>query len=154
MNTKKIISIILIIGIISLIIFILYRAVFSVSQWPEKINDNSTFAYTINETSDSIVYTRYTNNQNFLANMATMYIPKIVTTYTLKDDIVIDTVVQYYYFRESDAKKAYNKDTSNSNEFFKFSKSIDKNIITENMSEVYKGKPKDEVIANIKNSYK
>lgn len=155
MNKRKILSISLLVAILICIIYIAYSFIL-VSEWPVDLNTanldfkNNHVGYKIEQSANKIVYTRYENQNSLIQNLRSTYIPKTVTTYSFEDGTISSVSVEYHYLRASDAKKDYeNKDY----DFFNSSKSIEKNVITEDMTEFYKNKTAEEIIDTIKSNY-
>ena len=155
MTKRKILSISLLVDILICIIY-LASSFILVSECPVDLNamnldfKNNYVGYKIEQDTNKIVYTRYENQNSLIQNLRFTYIPKIVTTYSFENGTISNVSVKYHYLRASDAKKDYdNKDY----DFFNSSKSIEKNVITEDMTEFYKNKTAEEIIDTIKSNY-
>ena len=153
MKVDKIIGIVLIIGIIVMLWIILDELVFSVKLKPEPINsEGKEVSYNLEENGNKLICTKTIYPTSlYMRIFYTRYV-KSVTTYEFENDEVTSAECVYYFAREDDAKNCY--ETMSKIDFFANDVQVSKNILTENLTDIYKGKSKEDIKDNIKENYK
>lgn len=161
MNIFKIMNISLLFIVSSLVLTFFHIFVFQVTDLPkiefeEKEKAMSdTLKYSLEENDNKIVHTRFLGNDNLFYNIFNTYIVKTVTTYTLdNNDTVTSANVKYYYQKQHDAIKDYkskNEETLKTD--FSSNIEISENVITQDLTNLFFGMKKNEIITNITSSY-
>lgn len=161
MNIFKIMNISLLFIVSSLVLTFFHIFVFQVTDLPKiefEENENAisnTLKYSLEENDNKIVHTRFLGNDNFFYNIFNTYIVKTVTTYTLdNNDTVTSANVKYYYQKQHNAIKDYkskNEETLKTD--FSSSIEISENVITQDLTNLFFGMKKNEIITNITSSY-
>lgn len=161
MKNFKFINIALIIIIGILLLFGLYICVFQVSSSSNNDTDSNlqtvseTVKYNISETNSAIIHTRYLGNNNLFYKIINTYIVKTVTTYNFdENDNITSANIKYYYKNENDAKKDYeNKESDLLKTSFNSNLEISKNVITQDITDLFRDMSKNEVKSNILSEY-
>lgn len=161
MKNFKFVNIALIVIIVILLLFGLYICVFQVSSSNNTTTGSNlktaseTVKYDISETNNAIIHTRYLGNNNLFYNIINTYIIKTVTTYNFDENNNITSAnIKYYYKNENDAKKDYkNKESDLLKTSFNSNLEISKNVITQNITDLFKDMSKSEVKNNILSGY-
>ena len=161
MNIFKIMNISLLFIVSSLILTFFHIFVFQVTDLPKiEFEENekaisNTLKYSLEENDNKIVHTRFLGNDNLFYNIFNTYIVKTVTTYTLdNNDTVTSANVKYYYQKQHDAIKDYkSKNEKTLKTDFSNSIEISENVITQDLTNLFFGMKKNEIIANITSSY-
>lgn len=161
LNKFKVINISLLFIVSSLVLTFFHIFVFQVTDLPKiEFEENEktvsdTLKYSIEENENEIVHTRFLGNDNLFYNVFNTYIVKTVTTYTLSnDDTVTSANVKYYYQKQHDANKDYkskNEETLKTD--FSSNIEISENVITQDLTNLFYGMNKNEIIASITSSY-
>ena len=145
----------------SLVLTFFHIFVFQVTDLPKiefEENENAisnTLKYSLEENDNKIVHTRFLGNDNLFYNIFNTYIVKTVTTYTLdNNDTVTSANVKYYYQKQHNAIKDYkSKNEEPLKTDFSSSIEISENVITQDLTNLFFGMKKNEIITNITSSY-